>query len=115
MIAVDDHASQVGTVLRFTCRRARRQGGGSEQDALGLVGPCTLHGRIGNLPASEVEVIVDEAPPHRIRVRGRVDEAMFKFCDFELWTEVSTVPGSLELTVSDVLKNKASYPKVSAD
>ena len=75
----------------------------------------TLHGRIGNLPASEVEVIVDEAPPHRIRVRGRVDEAMFKFCDFELWTEVSTVPGSLELTISDVLKNKASYPKVSAD
>jgi len=71
----------------------------------------TLHGRIGNIPASEVEVIVDEEAPHRIRVRGRVDEAMFKFCDFELWTEVSTVPGSPELTICDVLKNRSAYPK----
>ena len=46
----------------------------------------TLHGRIGNVPASEVEVVVDADEPHTIRVRGRVDEQMFKFCDFELWT-----------------------------
>ena len=39
----------------------------------------TLHGRIGNIPASEVTVEVDAAPPHTIRIRGRVDEAMFKF------------------------------------
>jgi Domain of unknown function (DUF4432) len=37
----------------------------------------TLHGKIGNIPASEVEVVVDRDPPHRIRVRGRVDERMF--------------------------------------
>ena len=49
MIAVDDEASQVGSVLGFTCRRARRQGGGSEQDALGLGGPCALHGGVGAL------------------------------------------------------------------
>ena len=29
----------------------------------------TLHGRIGNIPASEVEVVVDAEAPHRIRVR----------------------------------------------
>ena len=71
----------------------------------------TLHGRIGNIPASEVEVVVDEDAPHRIRVRGRVDEAMFKFCDFELWTEISTVPGSSEVSIRDVLKNRSSYEK----
>lgn len=69
----------------------------------------TLHGRIGNLPASEVEVLVDREAPHTIRVRGRVDEQMFKFHDFELWTEVSTVPGSHSITVTDRLVNCSSY------
>lgn len=38
----------------------------------------SLHGRIGNIPASEVEVEVEETEgsPPRIVVRGRVDEAM---------------------------------------
>lgn len=71
----------------------------------------TLHGRIGNIPASEVEVEVDASPPHTIRVRGRVDEQMFKFADFELWTEASTVPGSSELTIRDVLVNRADYAR----
>jgi hypothetical protein len=69
----------------------------------------TLHGRIGNLPASEVEVVVDSEAPHTIRVRGRVDEQMFKFHDFELWTEVSTDPGSNCITVTDRLLNRSSY------
>jgi hypothetical protein len=37
----------------------------------------TLHGKIANIPASEVEVIVDRDPRPRIRVRGRVDERAF--------------------------------------
>ena len=71
----------------------------------------TLHGRIGNIPASEVEVVIDTAPPHRIRVRSRVDEQMFKFADFELWTEVSTVPGSDALRIEDRLVNRSSYKR----
>ena len=71
----------------------------------------TLHGRIGNIPASEVTVDVDAAYPHTIRVRGRVDEAMFKFADWELWTEVATEPGSDKLRVHDVLVNKSSYER----
>jgi hypothetical protein len=71
----------------------------------------TLHGRIGNLPASEVDVIVDKEAPHTIRVRGRVDEQMFKLHDFELWTEVSTIPGSDSITVIDRLVNRSSYAK----
>jgi len=71
----------------------------------------TLHGRIGNIPASEVEVVVEEEAPHRIIVRGKVAEQMFKFSDFELWTEVSTEPGSHRVRVSDVLVNRSSYER----
>jgi hypothetical protein len=67
----------------------------------------TLHGRVGNLPASKVEVVVDD----RIRIRGLVEERMFKFCAFELWTEVSTEPGSLSLRFEDRLVNRSGYEK----
>jgi hypothetical protein len=68
----------------------------------------TLHGRLANTPASEVEVAVDPAPPHRIRVRGRVDERMFYGPKLELWAEVSTQPGSTSFRISDVLTNRGA-------
>lgn len=71
----------------------------------------TLHGRAGNTPASKVVVIVDDQPPHRIRVRGRVDEKVFKFADYEAWTEVSTEPGSDSLRISDTLTNRSDYER----
>ena len=71
----------------------------------------TLHGRVGNIPASEVSVVVDDKEPYRIRVRGKVEEKMFKFGVFELWTEVSTVPGSNTIQFSDRLVNKSEYEK----
>jgi len=66
----------------------------------------TLHGKIGNIPASEAEVVVDAAPPHRIRVRGRVDERMFYGPKLELQTEISTEPGSNSFRVADVVTNR---------
>ena len=68
----------------------------------------TLHGKIGNLPASEVEVTVDPEPPHRIRIRGRVDERMFYGPKLELWTEISTEPGSDSVRVTDVVTNRGA-------
>ncbi len=65
----------------------------------------TLHGKIANTPASEVEVVIDRAPPHRIRIRGRVDERMLFGPQFELWTEISTEPGSNEFRVEDQIRN----------
>jgi len=65
----------------------------------------TLHGKIANLPASEVEVIIDRLPPYRIRVRGRVDERMFYGPKLELWTEISTEPGSNAFRIADTLRN----------
>ena len=65
----------------------------------------TLHGKIANIPAQEVEVVVDRQPPYRIRIRGRVDERMFFGPKLELQTEISTVPGSAALRIADVVTN----------
>jgi Domain of unknown function (DUF4432) len=69
----------------------------------------TLHGKIANIPASEVEVLVDPTPPHRLRVRGRVDERMFYGPKLELWTEISTEPGAGSLRIQDRITNLGAY------
>lgn len=68
----------------------------------------TLHGKVGNIPASEVEVLVDRAPPHRLRVRGVVHERMFFGPKLELATELSTVPGSDEFRIDDAVTNRGA-------
>ena len=67
----------------------------------------TLHGNIGNIPASEVQVVVDQDPPHRIRIRGKVREVWFNGPDLQLWTEISTEPGSNSFRIDDVLTNNS--------
>lgn len=71
----------------------------------------TLHGRIANLPAQEVEVSVDSEPPYRLRVRGRVDERCVYGPKLELQTEVSTEPGSAAMRVVDVVTNRGDLPQ----
>jgi hypothetical protein len=71
----------------------------------------TLHGKIGNIPASEVEVIVDREPPHRIRVRGVVNERCFFGPKLELIAEVSTVPGSDTFRIDDKVSNHGGTPQ----
>jgi hypothetical protein len=66
----------------------------------------TLHGKIGNIPASEVEVVIDGK---RIRVRGRVDERMFYGPKLEMWTEISTEVGSNEFRIEDQIKNFGAF------
>jgi hypothetical protein len=68
----------------------------------------TLHGKIANIPASEVEVVIDAAPPHRIRLRGTVNERMFYGPKLELQTEISTEPGSTSFRVADVITNRGA-------
>jgi hypothetical protein len=69
----------------------------------------TLHGKIGNIPASEVEVVIDRAPPHRLRVRGRVDERMFYGPKLTLWTEISTEPGASTFRIEDSIRNHGAH------
>ncbi len=73
--------------------------------------PLTLHGRIANTPASEVEIIIEEQPKHRIRIRGLVSERIFKIGCFDLWTEVSTDIGSNKVRFNDELINQSEYPQ----
>ncbi len=67
-----------------------------------------LHGKIANIPASKVEVLIDRAAPHRITVRGRVDERMFYGPKLELWTEISTEPGASTFRIADTVTNRGA-------
>ena len=71
----------------------------------------TLHGKIANIPASTVEIVVDRNSPYTIRVRGRVDEKMFYGPKLELQTELSTQPGASTFRISDVVTNKGAQPQ----
>jgi hypothetical protein len=71
----------------------------------------TLHGKIANLPAQEVEVLVERQPPYRITVRGRVDERMFYGPKLELQTEISTEIGSDSFRISDTITNHGGQPQ----
>lgn len=68
----------------------------------------TLHGKIGNIPASSVEVIVDSEPPHRIHVRGVVFEKFFYGPKLKLTAEVSVVPGADTFRIDDTITNLGS-------
>lgn len=69
----------------------------------------TLHGKIGNIPATSVGIHIDEKAPHRIRVRGVVHERLFYGPKLKLTTEVSTVPGSSEFRISDSVTNEGAF------
>jgi hypothetical protein len=71
----------------------------------------TLHGKIANIPASEVEVIVEDKAPYRITVRGIVHERMLFGPKLELQTELITEPGSTSFTVRDVVINRGATPQ----
>ncbi len=71
----------------------------------------TLHGKIQNIPASDVEVSIDPEPPHRIRVRGVVHEKFFYGPKLKLVAEISTVPGSNEFRISDTVTNEGPSPQ----
>jgi galactose mutarotase-like enzyme len=71
----------------------------------------SLHGKAGNIPASVVQVIVDDESPYCVRVRGRVDEKTFKFADFQMWTELSTTANSDSFSLNDRLTNLSDYER----
>ena len=64
----------------------------------------TLHGRIGNIPASECQVRIDSASK-RLTVTGAVHERMFYGPKLELKTSLSTSVNSDSFQVSDTVTN----------
>lgn len=71
----------------------------------------TLHGKIANIPARSVELVVDQQAPYRIRIRGRVSERMMFGTNLDLYTEVSTEPGTMEFRIEDKVVNNSSQPQ----
>ncbi len=71
----------------------------------------TLHGKIANIPASEVEVIAQDKPPYTITIRGVVHERMLFGPKLELQTELSVDPGATMFTVHDIVINHSAQPQ----
>lgn len=69
----------------------------------------TLHGRIQNTPADDVVLIVEQEPPYRVTLKGRVDEKRFKFTNFEVHTELSLTPDEPYIHIKDTLHNLSNY------
>lgn len=68
----------------------------------------TLHGKIANIPASEVEIVVEREEPYRICVVGRVFEQMFYGPKLELIAELWTEPNSNKFVIRDTVVNHGS-------
>jgi Domain of unknown function (DUF4432) len=83
--------------------RFRNQVGGEVEMDL------TLHGRIGNIPASEVEVFIEAGPRPRIHVRGLVEERMFHGPNLSLWAGISTELGSNSIRFDDAVTNQGGH------
>ena len=71
----------------------------------------TLHGRAENLPASNVEIEVDNNAPYAITVRGLVKEVAFKKTNLQGWTALRYVPGQQSFEIHDKLLNASDYPQ----
>jgi hypothetical protein len=101
----------------FACRCGLENNGGPGPDKIvnntgdETTVELTLHGKIANVPAREVEVIVDRQAPYRLRIRGVVSETMFLGPKLELVTEISTEPGSDTFRIADTITNAGSQPQ----
>lgn len=70
------------------------------------VGDLTLHGKIANTPASEVEVEVLTRAPYTITVRGTVNEYSMFGPKLSLCAELSIDPGASTFEINDTITNK---------
>lgn len=68
----------------------------------------SLHGKVGNIPASEVEVVVETTAPYRVTLRGVVYERLFFGPKLKLVTELSLASGERSFEVTDEVTNEGS-------
>ena len=65
----------------------------------------TLHGRISNLPAQELQIEVQQESPWAITIRGEVDEKFLFGPKLELHSELVVIPGESTFTIHDEIRN----------
>jgi len=85
------------------CRCGLESNGAPDFDATGKL-QYPLHGRIANLPAHRVELVVDE-DASRLALRGVVAETRFHFQSLRLTTTITTLFGSREFSWADEVEN----------
>jgi hypothetical protein len=68
-----------------------------------------LHGRIGNIPAHDVQIAWDDASGE-IVVSGIVDEFRFHFLKLRMTSSIRTKPGSSTISVVDEIENISASP-----
>ncbi len=68
-----------------------------------------LHGRVANLPAIDVRVVLDTAN-QTITIHGTVDENRFHFWRLRLTTEISLRMNSDEIAIHDTITNRSDRP-----
>ncbi len=90
------------------CRCGIESNGAPEFDEQGRL-MHGLHGRIANLPASQVEVAIDAAAGE-IRLSGIVDEARLFGAKLRLITTYATRFGSKQITIRDQIVNLSAEP-----
>jgi len=71
------------------------------------VGRLSLHGKIANIPASELELQVETKAPYRIRLIGTVHERMMYGPKLELRSEIVVEPGAASFEIDDTVTNRA--------
>ena len=69
----------------------------------------TLHGKIGNIPATDVKVHIGEQKPHRISITGTVHERLFYGPKLKLETTRVTDAGSDSFRIIDRVTNLGAY------
>lgn len=82
--------------------------GAPEFDERGIL-RYPLHGKIANLPASRVEIAVDQETGE-IEVCGEVLETRLFFNKLKLTTSIRTLPNSSEFIITDTVTNVAGVP-----
>ena len=70
----------------------------------------TLHGRIANIPASEVEVKIGLGEPFELGVEGVVYERSMFGPNLKLTSSITTTPGSNSLRIADTVQNLRGVP-----
>jgi len=99
----------------LVCRCGLSSNGPPGHDPEGnpLENPLPLHGRIANLPAHRVELIIDDEGPGTITLVGTVDESNVFGSNLRLTSSISTAAGSADIVIRDVVTNRSSRPAES--
>ena len=105
-----DHPNGLGWLHGFNelvarCGLASNGPPGDDAEGHPLENPLTLHGRVSNLPAHRLELMIEEGSPTTIRLEGVIDETSLFGTSLRLTSSLSMRLGSTECVIEDRITN----------